>query len=120
MSKLKWSLWEWLSAKWLCVACAGALILMIIAVPFVLPTLLPLIVAFFWLRHRYITTGREVKRFDATTRSPVYASFSAALKVPFSLKYIAPLYICAMVCSTQHVCSALKHAVCSLQLHFSA
>lgn len=54
---------------------------MIIAVPFVLPTLLPLIVAFFWLRHRYITTGREVKRFDATTRSPVYASFSAALKV---------------------------------------
>lgn len=59
---------------------AGALILMIIAVPFVLPTLLPLIVAFFWLRHRYITTGREVKRFDATTRSPVYASFSAALK----------------------------------------
>ncbi|DBA75192.1 TPA: hypothetical protein ACH3X1_010497 [Trebouxia sp. C0004] len=59
---------------------AGALILMIIAVPFVLPTLLPLVVAFFWLRHRYITTGREVKRFDATTRSPVYASFSAALK----------------------------------------
>lgn len=54
---------------------------MIIAVPFVLPTLLPLIVAFFWLRHHYITTGREVKRFDATTRSPVYASFSAALKV---------------------------------------
>ena len=54
---------------------------MIIAVPFVLPTLLPLVVAFFWLRHHYITTGREVKRFDATTRSPVYASFSAALKV---------------------------------------
>lgn len=54
---------------------------MIIAVPFVLPTLLPLVVAFFWLRHRYITTGREVKRFDAISRSPVYASFSAALKV---------------------------------------
>ena len=54
---------------------------MIIAVPFVLPTLVPLVVAFFWLRHHYITTSREVKRFDATTRSPVYASFSAALKV---------------------------------------
>ena len=54
---------------------------MIIAVPFVLPTLIPLVVAFFWLRHRYITTGREVKRFDAVTRSPLYASFSAALKV---------------------------------------
>lgn len=62
---------------------------MIIAVPFVLPTLLPLIVAFFWLRHRYITTGREVKRFDATTRSPVYASFSAALKVCFPAPCIA-------------------------------
>lgn len=71
----------------------GALILMIIAVPFVLPTLLPLIVAFFWLRHRYITTGREVKRFDATTRSPVYASFSAALKVGPLTCFVCTLYV---------------------------
>ncbi len=73
---------------------AGALILMIIAVPFVLPTLLPLIVAFFWLRHRYITTGREVKRFDATTRSPVYASFSAALKVGPSHLLLCLRFMC--------------------------
>jgi hypothetical protein len=32
-------------------------------------------------RQRYITTSREVKRWDATSRSPVYASFSATLKV---------------------------------------
>ena len=79
---------------------AGALILMIIAVPFVLPTLLPLIVAFFWLRHRYITTGREVKRFDATTRSPVYASFSAALKVGPSLL----LCVYALCVESQGLC----------------
>eukprot|EP00887_Chlorella_sp_A99_P004200 scaffold15.g4200.t1 len=42
---------------------------LIIVVPFILPIFAPLSVAF-W----------EVKRFDAVTRSPVYASFSAILK----------------------------------------
>lgn len=32
-------------------------------------------------RQRYVTCSREVKRWDATSRSPVYASFSACLKV---------------------------------------
>jgi hypothetical protein len=36
---------------------------------------------FFPCRQRYITTSREIKRWDATSRSPVYASFSATLKV---------------------------------------
>lgn len=31
--------------------------------------------------HSYIVTSREVKRLEAITRSPVYASFSATLKV---------------------------------------
>lgn len=60
---------------------AGAIVLVCIAVPWVLPTLVPLIIGFMWIRKRYITTSREVKRFDAVTRSPIYASFGATLKV---------------------------------------
>ncbi|BDA43779.1 probable cystic fibrosis transmembrane conductance regulator [Coccomyxa sp. Obi] len=58
----------------------GAIVLVCIAVPWVLPTLVPLLVGFLWVRKRYITTSREVKRFDAVTRSPIYASFGATLK----------------------------------------
>jgi hypothetical protein len=61
--------------------CAGAIVLVCIAVPWVLPTLVPLLAGFAWVRRRYITTSREVKRFDAVTRSPIYASFGATLKV---------------------------------------
>ncbi|CAG9463350.1 unnamed protein product [Pedinophyceae sp. YPF-701] len=51
-----------------------------VAVPFVLPTLLPLAAVFYFVRRRYLGASREVKRFEATTRSPVFAAFSAALK----------------------------------------
>ena len=64
-----------------CEMLSGAVVLVCIAVPWVLPVMVPLGVAFAWVRARYITTSREVKRFDATTRSPIYASFGATLKV---------------------------------------
>ena len=54
---------------------------MCIAVPWILPVLVPLLLSFLWVRARYLATSREVKRFDAVTRSPVYAAFSATLKV---------------------------------------
>ena len=54
---------------------------LMVVVPFVIPVFLPLGIAFFWVRRRYLATSREVKRFEATTRSPVFASFSALLKV---------------------------------------
>ena len=60
---------------------AGAIALVCIAVPWILPVLVPLLLSFLWVRARYLTTSREVKRFDAVTRSPVYAAFSATLKV---------------------------------------
>ncbi len=65
-----------------CGGATGALVLVGIAVPFVLPLFVPIAAVFWWVRRRYVTTSREVKRFEGTTRSPVYASFSAALKVP--------------------------------------
>jgi hypothetical protein len=59
----------------------GAVVLVCIAVPWVLPVLAPLLIAFAFVRKRYIVTSREIKRFDAITRSPIYASFGATLKV---------------------------------------
>jgi hypothetical protein len=35
---------------------------------------------FRWVRNRYLAVSREVKRLDATTRSPVYAHFSTTLR----------------------------------------
>ena len=52
-----------------------------VAVPEVLPLFIPVLFIFWWVRRRYLRTSREVKRFEATTRSPVFASFSSILKV---------------------------------------
>ena len=59
----------------------GSFLLLMIVVPFIIPVFIPLGAAFFWVRARYLKASREVKRFEATTRSPVFASFSAILKV---------------------------------------
>ncbi|GIM00727.1 hypothetical protein Vretimale_5639, partial [Volvox reticuliferus] len=58
----------------------GAFVLVAIAVPVILPVFLPLLAAFYWVRHRYIAASREMKRWEAVTRSPIFASFSATLK----------------------------------------
>lgn len=52
-----------------------------VAVPEILPIFIPVAVAFWYLRRRYMRTSREVKRFEATTRSPLFSSFSSILKV---------------------------------------
>jgi ABC-type multidrug transport system fused ATPase/permease subunit len=49
-------------------------------VPYLIPIFLPIALAFFLVQRRYLTTSRELKRFEAVTRSPLYSSFSAALK----------------------------------------
>lgn len=61
--------------------------LVAIAVPFIIPVFLPLLALFWWVRTQYVITSREVKRLEAQTRSPVFASFSAALKVPAVLAH---------------------------------
>ncbi len=49
--------------------------------PVILPVFVPLALAFWWVRRRYITASREIKRWEAVARSPIYAAFSATLKV---------------------------------------
>ena len=41
---------------------------------------LPLIVLFYFVRTRYIVCSREVKRWEAVSRSPVYAFFAQSIK----------------------------------------
>ncbi len=38
--------------------------LVAIAVPFVIPLFVPILAVFWWVRRRYVTTSREVKRFE--------------------------------------------------------
>ena len=54
---------------------------LMVVVPYIIPVFLPLAFGFFWVRRRYLATSRDVKRFEAVSRSPVYSSFSAILKV---------------------------------------
>ena len=50
---------------------AGTFIVIGIAVPLILPLLVPLSLALYWVRGRYMRASREVKRLESTTRSPV-------------------------------------------------
>jgi ATP-binding cassette subfamily C (CFTR/MRP) protein 4 len=58
-----------------------------VSVPFIIPLFLPLAAAFFLIRAAYMRTSREIKRWEATSRSPVFASFSAILKVKVAVVY---------------------------------
>lgn len=60
--------------------CAASFVLLAIALPYILPLFLPLALLFVWLRQTYLGASREVKRWEALTRSPVYASFTATLR----------------------------------------
>ena len=61
-------------------AVLGAMILIAIANPAVIPVFLPLAFVFVKVRAYYLASSREVKRWEAVSRSPVYAAFSATIK----------------------------------------
>ncbi len=59
--------------------CLAALVIGCIAVPYLLLLAAPLVYFFAYYRRAFVSTAREVKRLDATTRSPLYAEVSASL-----------------------------------------
>jgi ATP-binding cassette subfamily C (CFTR/MRP) protein 4 len=59
------------------VYCLSAIILVCISIPWLIILMPFLIILFAHLREKYST--REIKRIEATTRSPIYSDFSATL-----------------------------------------
>ncbi|CAM9423380.1 unnamed protein product, partial [Choristocarpus tenellus] len=57
----------------------GSTILILVVNPWVILSLLPATAYFYWLLQFYFKTSREVKRLEATTRSPVYSQLSETL-----------------------------------------
>lgn len=61
------------------VSVLGTMAVVGMVAPYVLLSLLIVVPLFFYVREQYVRTSREVKRLDATTRSPVFSLFSSSL-----------------------------------------
>lgn len=59
--------------------CLSALVLACVSIPYIILMLPFLLLAFYFLRSKYIASSREVKRMMAVLRSPLFATFSASL-----------------------------------------
>ena len=54
---------------------------MCLVVPWIIPAFVPFVILFFSIRRRYLRASREVKRSDATSRSPLYSRLDSISKV---------------------------------------
>ncbi|KAJ1420720.1 P-loop containing nucleoside triphosphate hydrolase protein, partial [Ochromonadaceae sp. CCMP2298] len=61
------------------VYCVAAVLLVCITIPW-LALLMPFLGAYIHVCVYYVATSREIKRYEAVTRSPIYADFSATLE----------------------------------------
>ena len=60
--------------------CMGALVLIVIAVPWMLIMVPFLLIGFIWVRRKYMLSARELKRLDGVTKSPILIDLSAAVE----------------------------------------
>eukprot|EP00210_Caulerpa_lentillifera_P008933 g8524.t1 len=58
----------------------GTMVIVSFALPYIIPVLIVIIYAFSKLRRYYVVTSREIRRYEATSRSPVYAMLSSNIK----------------------------------------
>ena len=58
----------------------GTVIVAVAVIPFLLLVLPFIFVAFYMLRGYYLLSSRQLKRMEATTRSPVYSTISSSLE----------------------------------------
>lgn len=71
------------------VFCLASVILICITIPWLILLMPPLIIVFIILRRKYMDSTREIKRWEAVTRSPIYADFSATLEGIVTLRAYA-------------------------------
>ena len=60
-------------------ACATVLLISIVT-PWTLAGLIPIAVTYYTIAKKYLCTSRELKRLEATTRSPIFSHFGEALQ----------------------------------------
>lgn len=68
------------------VFCLASVVLVCITIPWLVLLLPVLLVIFFYLRRKYMASTREIKRWEAVTRSPIYSDFSATLEGLITLR----------------------------------
>jgi len=95
---LPWTMFDFCQCACLVIGCIVAVGM---SAPYILLILIPLIPLFVWVRRRYLNTSRELKRLDATSRSPVYAHFSGTLS--------GLMVIRAFHCQQQFVNTFIQH-----------
>lgn len=59
---------------------------MCVSIPWLVLLMPPLVYIFSIARNKYISSSREIKRLEATLRSPMYADFSATLEGLMTLR----------------------------------
>jgi ABC-type multidrug transport system fused ATPase/permease subunit len=69
--------------------CLSGVILVCISIPYLILLLPFLLIAFAHLRSKYICSTREIKRMEASSRSFIYANFSATLQGIYTLRAYA-------------------------------
>ncbi|CAJ1086991.1 LOW QUALITY PROTEIN: multidrug resistance-associated protein 4-like [Xyrichtys novacula] len=58
----------------------GVVVVAASVIPLILIPVLPLLLFFLYLRRYYLSTSRDIKRLESTTRSPVYSHLSSSLQ----------------------------------------
>eukprot|EP00210_Caulerpa_lentillifera_P008112 g7746.t1 len=58
----------------------GAMVIASIALPYLVPVIFVIFIGLRYLRDYYVVSSREIRRYDAITRSPVYAMLSSNIK----------------------------------------
>lgn len=62
------------------VFCVAGVLLVCITIPWLVLLIPALLIIFVFLRRKYMASTREIKRWEAVTRSPIFSDFSATLE----------------------------------------
>ena len=66
----------------------ASLAVVIIVMPLIVFAIVPLTCVYEYVRRRYVTTSRELKRLDSIAMAPIFGSFSETLQVVYLILFI--------------------------------
>lgn len=71
---------------------AGAIVVTVYGLPWLLVGIAPLVLVYFHLQRRYRATSRQLKRLQSVTLSPVYSHFNDTLEGTDTIIIIPSLF----------------------------